>query len=474
MHRSLEIASVLAITTVLGCREDVAARPQLVVLVDTDAQLVDELEARPEISPDAAIDTLRIDMIDRSGNSEPGRTFDVYTRDRLPLSFGVAGDPGERVTLRLRLFRARDAFTMDGLLTPFPENSVDRLVNAAIPQDGTENLAVMLSFDCLGRATEWEDGMSTCVDRDRPDVDPAQGIDQRRSGDKPASEAGTWADAIEQPCASPGDDERVCIPGGFTILGERIAAGKTEMQVEAPVPLRPVVISPFLMDRFEYTVGRFRRLVASNSFTEELPDLRDTTNSESPSAQCTWIGADDPTNDDLPLNCVLHEAAEEICALEGGRLPSEAEWEHAARGRGESRLYPWGNDRPRACCTLSFGLYVNGPCGPATGVEPVGSHSAETCDLVDVSRDGVQDLGGSLREATGDRFASYADPTTGCWDEPIEYDPRCAVGEELYARRGGYWSERDPATYALAMLRGLQYVADAWSGFRCVYPERTP
>jgi formylglycine-generating enzyme required for sulfatase activity len=453
----------------LGCGGDVSVRPQLLLLVDTDAHLVDELESRPEISPDAAIDTLRIDLID---GSEQIRTFDVYARDRLPLSFGVAGDPGERVRLRLRLFRARDAITVDGWLTPQSENAVDRLVTAAVPQDGTEYLGIMLRYDCLGRGFELDGDGSTCVDKARPSVDSMQGIERLRADEKPVSEAGTWSDAIEQPCVSVGDDDRVCIAGGFTILGEPIAAGKTEMATEAPIPLRPVVISPFRMDRFEYTVGRFRKLLAAHDFGGRLPNLRDP--SDSNRVHCTWLGVDDPTHDNLPLNCVLHESAAEICALEGGRLPREAEWEHAARGRGESRLYPWGSQHP-GCCTSSFGRTAKGPCGPDTGVEPVGSHRAEACGGIgDVSRDGVQDLAGSLREATADRFASYADPTTGCWDQPIAYDPSCNVGPDLYARRGGCWSQPDSATYALTMLRGLQYVSDHNSGFRCVYPEGTP
>ena len=49
----------------------------------------------------------------------------------------------------------------------------------------------------------------------------------------------------------------------------------------------------------------------------------------------------------LAMNCISAQAAQAFCAWDGGRhLASEAQWEYAASGRGEERIYPWGDALP--------------------------------------------------------------------------------------------------------------------------------
>jgi len=117
-------------------------------------------------------------------------------------------------------------------------------------------------------------------------------------------------------------DGMLRLSGGHFLMGSS--------NTRAPVnerPVRPVSVGPFWIDRTEVTVAAYRGCVLAGVCA--LPARA--------SATCTY-DADDP---DLPVSCVHWADADTYCGWAGKRLPSEREWEYAARGP-LAVPYPWG------------------------------------------------------------------------------------------------------------------------------------
>jgi formylglycine-generating enzyme required for sulfatase activity len=459
-----------------ACDRAAPPRPQLIVFIDTDAHLVGELSSRPEVSHDAAIDTLRVEALGASDQVYESNVFYMAEALRWPLSFGVVPPPdgAAEVHLRIRAFRASQAREqmLDGaaILDPPKEVTIDRLAWIPTPTSGVTRVQVLLAEDCLGTPSSLATP-ATCVDAGRPADDPHEGVEPI-ADTPPSSRAGTWPAAVERPCTVPADADGgpVCIKGGFTILGDYDAVGANagDPYVET-VPLRPVIVRPFLLDQTEFTVQRFRLLVSAGALSGAAMPMERGAGDD---AFCTWLGVTDVSNDTLPLNCVPYETATQVCAYYGGKLPTEAQWEHAARGRGEGRRYPWGDQNP-TCCAVSASRPPTGTecTDGGGGVEPVKSHGPASCPLSDVSKDGIYDMAGSLAEALQDVLAAYSDR---CWGGGVGIlgDQPCsssilglpaARGDDWTASLGGAW----------VVLRH-PYSGGRTSGFRCAYSGEAP
>ena len=149
-------------------------------------------------------------------------------------------------------------------------------------------------------------------------------------------------------------------------------------------------------------------------------------------------------------------------------MPSEAQWQHAARGRGERRVFAWG-DTQAECCSASIGRIAGGGCTPF-GPEPVESHlGSSTCDG-DVTRDGVEDMTGSVSELVRDTQTLFSDP---CWTSSplaILKDPVCTPSSNRMAYGAGWSMAFGDAP--LPIRRTFNEEDDDY-GFRCAY-EDTP
>ena len=120
-----------------------------------------------------------------------------------------------------------------------------------------------------------------------------------------------------------------------------------------------------------------------------------------------------------PINCITTSDADGYCAWKGKRLPSEAEWEYAARGGSQQRLYPWGPDAPsarrvnacgRECSSASGGPGLYADDDGYANTAPVGGLFAGA------GRWGVLHLGGNVSEWTATPFCPRLGDTS-CQDD---------------------------------------------------------
>jgi formylglycine-generating enzyme required for sulfatase activity len=230
-------------------------------------------------------------------------------------------------------------------------------------------------------------------------------------------------------------------------------------------------VAKFELDAYEVTVGRFRRYVdaylrppgadsGENDFVigsgwrpewdSEMPNNAKAFRSRLDCPEQTWT--DDPeANEALPMNCVTWYEAFAFCAWEGGRLPTEVEWEYAATGGDEQRGYPWGNEPPDATLAV-FGC--NGALCTKEDLRAVGSKPAGT------GRYGQFDLAGSVAEWIFDYYAPY----------PPSCD-RCANAGDgtLRGARGGQVSSSPEDLHTNARAAFDPNTRDFSRGFRCAH-----
>ena len=175
------------------------------------------------------------------------------------------------------------------------------------------------------------------------------------------------------------------------------------------------VAGEFCIDRYEVTVADYKRCSSAGkcrrpSKTVSWPNLKP----DSEKLYSALCNGDDDAMARHPVNCVDWTAANRYCEAQGGRLPTEAEWEFATRGP-DGRRYPWGDDKPTAndlnacgseCAawakahgTTAKTLY-NDDDGYAT-TSPVGSFPAGA------SRFGPEDVVGNVWEWVADWYGPY-------------------------------------------------------------------
>lgn len=193
-------------------------------------------------------------------------------------------------------------------------------------------------------------------------------------------------------------------------------------------PLHRVIVSPFCLDEAEVTVDAYAACAGCG-----------------PAGRGATCNASIQGRNRHPINCVTWDDAARFCAARRARLPSEAEWEYAARGT-EGRAYPWGNAMPweRLCWERDPS---DGTCAVATfprGDSPLGVH----------------DLAGNVSEWVADWYAPY-----GSGESTNPRGPGDGMARVI---RGASWETRDPLAVASSRRDSASPVRRRpVVGFRC-------
>lgn len=257
-------------------------------------------------------------------------------------------------------------------------------------------------------------------------------------------------------------ENQVSIPGGTFWMGDQ--------DLDRAKPVRKVTLSPYCMDKTEVTVAAYRVCVQAGacppaSATVDWKGIKPEDKTKW-NQFCTWGRRGYEKH---PINCVDWTQATTYCEWLGGRLPTEAEWEHAARGS-DGRNYPWGNEPPdatrlNACgseCTAMAqqrldaswtAMYAGNDGWPATA--PVGRYPKGASPF------GVLDMAGNVWEWTADVFSDYsAEPATSPQPTRRDDSPRVTRG-------GGWTSEVALAVRATNRFGFVSGNRINSLGFRC-------
>ena len=227
--------------------------------------------------------------------------------------------------------------------------------------------------------------------------------------------------------------EWVDIPAGEFLMGTDPEKGRYASPYE--FPQHAVYLDAYRIMRSEVTNQQYNQCVRAGVCpVPENDEYNSSERAQHPVTDVSWYYATD------------------FCQWAGGRLPTEAEWEKAARGE-DGRIYPWGDILPD--CTLANFDFCVGDGDTLTGdTVPVGSYPSGTSPY------GLYDMAGNVYEWVNDWFdSSYFNispdsnppgPETGIWR----------------GVRGGSWSS---LSYLRTARRGGSYptTRNHDIGFRC-------
>jgi formylglycine-generating enzyme required for sulfatase activity len=258
-----------------------------------------------------------------------------------------------------------------------------------------------------------------------------------------------WAGGCGLP--SKAGEKWVSLPAGSFMMGSA-----TSKEVDEK-PVHRVTLKAFAMLKTEVTVGQYRACVNAGSCTKPTPQ----DSSDSYKKYYNWGSS---RGDSHPINGVDWKQAKAFCAWIGGRLPSEAEWEYAARSAGKRQTYPWGNQTADCSRAVMKGNGNDG-CG-RDSTWPVCSKAAGN------TAQGLCDMAGNVWEWVAD---CYQDSYTGARTTNAPRNNCAGKYASHRVIRGGSWFYVASFLRAASRSRFTPSYRDFNLGFRCagVQPQES-
>ena len=225
----------------------------------------------------------------------------------------------------------------------------------------------------------------------------------------------------------------VTVPGGPFLMGSENPKGRADEW-----PQRSVHVDTFAIDQVEVTNERYMAFVAATGHRSP------------PNPYGTGVLVSAKGIEQLPVVQVTWYDAKAYCAWAKKRLPTEAEWEKAARGT-DGRMFPWGNEHPSPIRANFDREWVDDKTLYAVGSLSGGD-----------SPYGIKDMSGNAREWVQDWYAPdyYANAP--------DKNPQGPDKGIVRVIRGGSWHSPQSDITATARGRGGFALQTHGTGFRCV------
>ena len=276
------------------------------------------------------------------------------------------------------------------------------------------------------------DALDTGDDSSTNDTNPSTAQDSE-ADTASESETGTESEtsgedtgADTTPLPEPVENEWVFIEGGRFEMGY-------DGGLQTTKPVHTVSVPSFEIQKTEVTVHQYRQCVDAGACDSPHVEGEGVSRCESQWNENNWL---QPLRLNYPVNCIDYYQAGEFCAWLGGRLPTEAEWEYAARSGGLDVQYPWGDTYPTCDLVAGWGgLDDNQDCW--SFAQPVCSKPMGNTQL------GLCDMAGNYGEWVADRVDAYygyeSAPTDGSAEIDEDMDVAIVRGGN-YQQAGGSYS----------------------------------